>query len=120
MKTLLLLAVFSTSIFSAQQLSKKEAYNRFKNSNIRKALGIKLNSFNYNELLEKSKHFDIPLKNMVILNSTTDNDLLNQIEYDFSRRNPKEKDGADFCTYCKFVPFADITNYSESSNELSE
>jgi len=114
-KSFLLTALIATNLFFAQ-LSEKEAKEAFKNSNIRKELGFKSEDFNFKLLTEKSKQYNVPLENMLILNKTDDENLINQIKSDYQRK--ENKDGA-YCIYCSDIPYYDIIkkNFEERDPE---
>lgn len=119
MKSLFIFSALLLGSFSFAQvdLSKKEAFEAFKNSNVRKELNISLKDFNYKDLSSKAKKFKVPLSKMVILNSADEKNLQNII-FDYHRNRPN-KEGIIHCIYCRYVIYADINNYYESANEIS-
>jgi|GEM_PF-4836820 len=117
MKNFILSALIVTpTLFFAQTLNSKEALKAFKESNIRKELGFKTKDFDYKKLIEKSKQYNVSLNDMVILNSTDDNNLIEQIKSDYQRR---KKTDAAYCIYCADIPYYDINkkNFEERDPE---
>lgn len=91
---------------SYADLDETEVYNLFLNSNIRKHLGIQTREFNFEIFKIAAKKFKIPMSQMAILNSTNNEELLNQLSKAF-----QNADNPLLCSECYYIPYRyKITN----------
>ena len=81
-------------------LGENEAFEKFKNSNIRIELGIKLREFNYQQICLYAKAFKVLISKMSIMNSTEDKNLIEELK--------KAYEGAEnpiLCKECYYLPY---------------
>ena len=100
MKTLLFFVLFSGLSFAqTKDLSKKQAYQMFIKSNVRKTLGFKTSDFNK---IMSEKNFEIN-KETLILNSVSKKDLKYINEMYFRGTHTRKRDGLPICDDCSNI-----------------
>lgn len=117
MKSIYILSALmvSTCLFS-QQLSKKEAYQRFKDSNVRKSLGIKLKDFDYNEIVRLSNNLETPIKDMIIFHSYSDKRFMDFVKCNYYQGTTINKNTktpyCDDCSTIIYYSYKDAKDFS--------
>lgn len=118
MKTLLLslsFVLFSGLAFGqTKDLSKKQAYQMFVKSNVRKALGFKLSDFNK---VMSEKNFEID-KETLILNSVNKKDLQYISEMYYRGTHSRQKDGLPICDDCSTIIYWSKTELKEANKSF--
>lgn len=103
----ILSALLVSSICFGQfvDLNKKQTFERFKNSSIRKELGLKLKDFNYSTFVKKAKEKKVPISKMVVLNKPNEINSIHIIKDGYSRRNRTD---ASYCIFCQDILYHNI------------
>ncbi len=121
-KLISILAIFCFTISFSQikvDLTKKQAYERFKNSNVRKACGIKLSEFNQIYKTSLSEGSTEKLSNCAIYNNTKDKKLIELISTEYARGtsvNPYSK--TTYCADCYLIIYNSIKAAKEYGKEI--
>ena len=116
-KTILLISLLTFSGIFAQKIdiTEKEAFKRYKNSNIRKAVGMKLKEFNFKEFIKYGKSYDLDkVSNMLIFNTTKDEKFLNFIKAYSNQSLILNRDKTPICVDCNMIVF---TNEKDAKSE---
>lgn len=80
-------------------LSKQDAFEEFKKSNVRQELGFQLREFNFELMSMYAKKFKVPMSKMIILNN------LNSAALDEIKTAFKGADNPILCNECYYIPY---------------
>lgn len=111
-----LVLTLSSFAFSQEQfnpnliidLTEQQALERYKSSNVRKALKLKIKDFNYKELIQYAQ--SDKLSDIIILNSTDDNKIIRLIKLAEAFQNTETPNGLPMCDDCGMIIFSSEYN----------
>lgn len=122
MKTIIINTLFiliSTFAFAQQNnpsliidLTEKQAFERYKKSNVRKALGLKIKDFNYKDLINVTEAKK--LSELAVLNNTSNEKLIRYAKTIINYSNqPPMPNGLPLCDDCSMI-------YTKTLNGIKE
>lgn len=114
MKNLFLSLVLTLSSFAFSQeqfnpnlivdLTEQQALERYKSSNVRKAIKFKLKDFDYQYFIQQAQ--TDKLSDIIILNSTDDKKLTRLIKLAMAFQNTETPKGLPMCDDCGMIVFS--------------
>lgn len=116
----LLIALFVSSISFGQKLidlNEKQAFEKWKSSNIRENLMYEVKEFNYKNLVKEAKKLKVPLSKMIILNSSKDEIFIEHLAFRHSISSASTGENIIYCERCNNIPYQNIEKKYKNFNK---